>query len=204
MARKIRRIRLKFKSAVLGDGQTEHYYFKHLKEIKGYRYSLRPYFFASISLSEADRLIDDLLNSGINKVFFITDYDTVVNQNTQQQFNSLINKYKTINEVLILETMPSIEFWFLLHYQFTTRPFLNASEAEVVLKRYLPNYNKKIAYLKDPQWVEELCSNNKTESAINNARKGLKTKDEGNIDSHFPFTNIHIGIEEFEKQKNRE
>jgi hypothetical protein len=203
MARKTRKIRLRFKYAVLGDGQTEHYYFKHLKEIKDYKYSLRPSFFANISLHEAEQIIDELLNSGINKVIFITDYDTVVNQNTELQFNAFTRKYSSVKEVLILETMPSIEFWFLLHFQYTTHSFLNASEAEIVLKRHIPNYHKKVAYLKESRWVKELCSNDKMNIAVNNARKGLKRKNEGNIDSHFPFTNIHIGIEEFEIQKNK-
>lgn len=43
MGRKATRKRQHVKGiAVLGDGRTEQYYLKHLKELKGYRYVIKP------------------------------------------------------------------------------------------------------------------------------------------------------------------
>jgi hypothetical protein len=45
-----------------------------------------------------------------------TNYDKIVNQNKIAEFEKLKGKYAETDEVLICETMPSIEFWFLLHF----------------------------------------------------------------------------------------
>ena len=37
---------------------------------------------------------------------------------------------------------PAFEFWFLLHFQNTSRPYANATEVIADLKNHLPNYEK--------------------------------------------------------------
>lgn len=203
MARRIKNRKLKYKYVVLGDGQTEQYYFTHLKEINSYGYSIRPGFFNDISLSDAESIIDDLLDGGVNKIIFITDYDTVINDNRQDLFNKLKKKYDSNPEVMILETMPSIEYWFLLHHQFSTQLFINSKQVESQLKKYIPDYCKKKHYLEKIKWVMELCSDNKLKTARFNASKGAGRKANENVDLYFPFTNVHFGIDEFEKQKKK-
>jgi RloB-like protein len=108
---------------VLGDGQSEQYYLKHLKKLKNYKYAIRPSLFASITIETAENIIDELLSGGCNQIIYFTDYDTIIAQGKQQQFDTLKNKYANRTEVLICESMPSIEFWFLLHFQKTTREY---------------------------------------------------------------------------------
>ena len=201
MARNIKSKKLKFSYAVIGDGQTELFYLDHLKRLNNYGYSIRPRFFDKISIDDADRIIQELLDGGTNKVIYLTDYDTVVSGETKDRFNKLIKDYKNEERVMICETMPSIEFWFLLHYQYTTRPFRNSNEAENALKKYLPDYNKSKVYLENDKWFNELISENKQENAKENAIRLLSEKDANN--KHFPFTKVHIAIEEFDKLKNK-
>lgn len=201
MARRKRNIPLRFKYVVLGDGLTEQYYLKHLKEINGYGYSLRPSFFDNISIFEANRIIYELVSGGCNKVIFITDYDTVVNQDKKEQFNKLVKCYEENPEVLICESMPSIEFWFLLHYKLTTRPYKNADETLKALRKFNPDFEKTKSFLQNIKWVEELCSKGKLEDAIGNAENILKQKNRISGSTHFPFTKIHLSIKEFENQK---
>lgn len=203
MSRKLRNKKLKYKYVVLGDGQTEQYYFTHLKEIRGYGYSIRPGFFNDISLRDAENIIDDLLQGGVNNIVFITDFDTVINDRKQEQFKNLKKRYKSRSEVMILETMPSIEFWFLLHYQYTTQAFVKSTQVEVLLKKYIPNYSKKKRYLEKIQWVIDLCSHKKPEKAKANALKGIERKRQNHAGQYFPFTYVHLGIEEFERQKKK-
>lgn len=186
---------------VLGDGQTEQYYLKHLRAIKGYKYSIRPSLFASITIETAGNIIDEYLSGGCDQIVYFTDYDTIVNQNKIAYFEKLKSKYEEIPEVLICETMPSIEFWFLLHFIKTTREFNNASEAVTLLLKYLPGYSKGETYLKNAKWVETLCANSKLETACNNSSSILTEKEKGNKGSHFPYSKAHIAIEQFEKQR---
>ena len=37
---------------------------------------------------------------------------------------------------------PAFEFWFLLHFEETTRPFHNADELRKALEQHLPGYKK--------------------------------------------------------------
>lgn len=208
MARRIKNKRLKFKCVVLGDGQTEQFYFKHLKEIKNYGYSIRPRFFENISLFDAEHIIDELLDGGCDKILYFTDYDVIVNQSknekkNQKEFDRIKNKYKEYGgKVIICESMPSIEFWFLLHYQYTTKAFQNAKEVESVLKKYIPTYSKvQRTFLNNKKWVELLCENNAMDSAIKNADKIMNEKKFESKGGHYPFTKVQKGIAVFEKLK---
>ena len=185
---------------VLGDGQTEQYYLKHLRMLKGYKYSIRPSLFSSITIETAGSIIDEYLSGGCDQIIYFTDYDTIVNQNKNAEFEKLKGKYAETDEVLICETMPSIEFWFLLHFLKTTREFSNASEVETLLIKYLSGYSKGEAYLKNSKWVETLCANGKLSQAINNSTSILAEKEKQKA-SHFPYSKAHIAIEYFEKQK---
>ncbi len=186
---------------VLGDGQTEQYYLKHLKTLKGYKYTIRPSLFSSITIETAGSIIDEYLSGGCDQIIYFTDYDTIVNQNKIAEFEKLKGKYTGTNEVFICETMPSIEFWFLLHFLKTTREFNNAFEAITFLVKYMQGYSKGEAYLKNPKWVEILCANGKLEIAFTNSSSILSEKEKGDKGSHFPYSKAHIAIEHFENQK---
>src|ERR1035437_8851864 len=157
MSRQIVRRLLKANYVVLGDEITEQYYLKHLKGLKNYKYAIRPSLFAGLTIETAESIIDDLLTGGCDQIIYFTDYDTIVNQNKVEAFASLKTKYSGYEEVLICETMPSIEYWFLLHYQKTTREFRNADDVCEFLKKHIRDYSKKEDYLKNAKWVENLC-----------------------------------------------
>lgn len=201
MARKNKNIKLRKRFVVLGDGRTEQYYLEHLKIINNYGYSVKPSLFDNITLSQAEEIIDELLKGGCDKIIFITDYDTIVNQNKKIEFDRLSKKYKNNSAVLICETMPSIEFWFLLHFTNTTKHFQNAKEVQEFLEKYIPNYSKEHSFLKNIKWVEILCSDKKLDKAITNATKILKEKDNHDSSSFFPFSKIHLAINCFERLK---
>ena len=201
MSRQKRNRRFKVKYAVLGDGITEQFYLKHLKDIKGYNYALRPSLFNNIEMSEAHDIIDELLKGGTDGIVYLTDYDTVVNQGKREQFKKLKKQFEDKPQVLICETMPSIEFWFLLHYQNTSKPFQNATEALNALKKHMPKFEKRKVWLEKSQWVNELCVYNKLEFAIKNAKKLGVNRLKGNVNSHYPFSQIYKALEEFEKWK---
>ncbi len=142
-----------------------------------------------------------MLSGGCDLIVYITDYDTVVSQVKQKTFNDLVKKYEKNDEVLICESMPSIEFWFLLHYQLTTREFKNADEAAELLKKYIPDFSKSKDFLENRKWVEDLSGNGQLEKAITNARNVLRQKETDDVGRHFPFTRVHEGIEKFENEK---
>jgi hypothetical protein len=201
MARQTGHRLLKKNFVVLGDGLTEQFYLKHLKEIKKYKYSIRPSLFTNINFESAERIIDELLSGGCDQIIYFCDYDTIVNQDSISDFEKLFNKYKSNETVLICKTMPSIEFWFLLHFIKTTREFANSKEVKNQLSKYILGYSKKKKFLSYSNWVEKLCKSERMEKAITSAEEILIEKKKKKASNHFPFTEVHLGIEKFEQQK---
>lgn len=197
-----REIRIKkFTSyAVLGDGHTEQYYLEHLKKIKGFKYIVRPRLFKSITIELADKLIQEMLNDGYDMVIYFTDYDTIVRQNKLAKYNKVVARYKNRDDVLICESMPSIEFWFLLHYIKTTRNFKDADEVLKELKKYLPEFSKESSFLENVKWVESLCANGKLATAMNHAKEILVEKEQGYVGDYFPYTKFGVGIDWFDNK----
>lgn len=201
MARHTQRRDTRKVMVVLGDGKTEQHYLTHLKKLKKYKFTIRPSLFSNITIENVDCCIDEYLSGGCNNIIYITDYDTIVNQHKLEKFNRLRSKYSQNDEVLICETMPSIEFWFLLHFCKNTTEFNNCEEVTRILKRYLPDYDKSESYLKSSKWVESLCGNNGLEKAIRNSESVLREKTKGDKGDHFPYSTIHHDIALFEETK---
>jgi hypothetical protein len=204
MPRVVNKTRFYFRCAVLGDGQTEQYYLQYLKNIRCYTYIVRPRLFRNITIETSGKLIKELLEQGYDLVIYLTDYDTVVAQGKIDKFNNITAKYRKNYRVKICESMPSIEFWFLLHYIKTTRNFQNAGEVLTELKKHLPEFSKETGFLEKQKWVEELCANGKLATALKNSSEILAEKEEGNAGEYFPYTKVGEGIGWLEKSKRTE
>ena len=202
MARRKREIEFKDRFVVLGEGITEQYYLEHLKKLGSYKYTIKPRLFQNIGIEKAEGIIDDLISGECNSVVFLTDYDVIVNQGKKAVFDKLVRKYEDIDEVLICESMPSIEYWFLLHFRYTTMEFSDCKEVLGELKKHINDYSKSGRYLKSERWFKKLLENGGLEMAVANAEKGLEVYENDSVSTHFPFTKIQHAIEEFDKQKN--
>ncbi|MHB1951436.1 MAG: RloB family protein [Acidiferrobacteraceae bacterium] len=54
----------------------------------------------------------------------------------------LRNSAGAITQVQVIANCPSIEFWLLLHFEYSARPFRTAAEVEQVLRAHLADYRK--------------------------------------------------------------
>lgn len=92
------------------------------------------------------------------------------------------------NKCKVCLSVPSFEFWYLLHFTYTTRPFVNADAVIQELKKYLKNH----AYLKNSPPMDELMP--RLEEAITHServRKNSKRTRQGN-----PGTDVNLLISE--------
>ncbi len=155
---------------LIGEGITEQYYFKHIRSFYNYRYILKPYFFGITSLTDMDRKIAEVLEGG---GIAICVFDTDVSQRLEaeeKKLNRLLKKYSRRENVVFCNSLPSIEYWFLLHYENTNKHFSNSKAVERVLRKYLLNFEKTTLFLEREKWVADLCSDNKLKTAIERAR----------------------------------
>ncbi|NOU46558.1 MAG: RloB domain-containing protein [Bacteroidales bacterium] len=176
---------------MIGEGITEQYYFKHIRSLYNYRYILKPYFFGITSLTDMDRKISEVLEGG---GIAICVFDTDVSQRVEaekKKLNNLLRKYSRKKNVIFCDSMPSVEYWFLLHYQNTNRHFNNSGAVERELRKYLLTFEKSIVFLEKEKWVVDLCADNQLETSIERAR---------NFGDKSPsYSNIYKAFEVFRK-----
>ena len=166
MARKIEnRIQKRRSVTLIGEGITEQYYFTHIRALFGYRYTIKPYYFSVTSLAEMDKKIMEAISEG---GYAIAVFDADVssrNEAERKKLESIRKKYAKKKNVVLCDSMTSIEYWFLLHYENTNRYFKDSSATEQELKKHIVNYEKKTRFLQNIKWVSDMCADGKLETA---------------------------------------
>ncbi|MFO7789767.1 MAG: RloB family protein, partial [Bacteroidales bacterium] len=106
------------KTFVVGEGETEKYYFKHLKELRNYGIKVQPRFFnKKNSIQQIAKKTKNLMEAD---VMVLCVFDADVAQRNAKEKSELLKfkrKYKDNKNVIICDSLPAIEFWFLLHYK---------------------------------------------------------------------------------------
>ena len=171
MARKIKERKIKNPTiTIIGEGATERYYFTHLKRLRGYNYTCKPRNFTEQTFNEMQKQIDRVLaDDGIAVCVFDADV-THTRPAEKKKFDDMQRKYADNPAVILCDSMPSIEFWFLLHYLNTNRYFATSDDVIVMLRKYIPHFSKHQSFLSKEQWVTELSGDNRLDMAINNAQ----------------------------------
>lgn len=191
--RELRRSRI----TVIGEGLTERWYFDHLRTVMGYRYDCKPRFFTHQSYQEMRKLIDWVLqNDGI--AVCVCDADiTLTNPEEKKHLEEMKKAYASEDDkVFICDSMPSIEFWFLLHYLETSKQFQTSDKVVQVLRHYMPAFQKRSTFLEKVQWVKDLCADNKLQLAYNRAETLGKNPE---VTS---YSNIYNAIKLFKEQQS--
>lgn len=159
---------------LVGEGLTELYYFSHLKKLKGYHYSISPRLFENNGIDKIEKKIKELLKED---VFVICVFDADVskrNASENRKLDVLRKRYANNKNVLLCDSLQSIEYWFLLHYEDTCRYFQNAYTTEQALKHYIPAFSKSRKFLEKEKWVSEMSGNGRLEKALRLAEKYIE------------------------------
>ncbi|MCD8385349.1 MAG: RloB family protein [Bacteroidales bacterium] len=174
---------------IIGEGMTERFYFQHLKRLKGFRYMCKPRYFTQQTITDLDRQIGRVLSDGGVAVCVFDADVTRLHDSDRKQLKEMRTKYAQNPNVILCDSMPSIEFWFLLHFISTSRYFANSNEAEAQLRRYLTEYEKKEKFLQREKWVIDLISNGKFEDALKRAKQIGETGES--------YTNLYRAFDAF-------
>jgi hypothetical protein len=157
------------RAVIIGAGLTERWYFSHLQFHFNLKIKIRPRFFGNENITTLEkRIIQVLSNEGIAVVIFDADVSTW-NDAEKARLIALKKKYEKSKRVILCDSQPSIEYWFLLHYLNTNR-FFGTSKAVVdELVKYVERFEKTNDFLRNPKWVEDLCNNGKLKDALERA-----------------------------------
>ena len=166
---------------IVGEGQTELFYFKHLKQLMGYRCSILPRLFENNSIEKIEKKIKELLKED---VFVICLFDADVSRRSDvenKKLEQLKLKYGTKENIILCDSLQSIEYWFLLHFEDTCRHFNNSTATEKALKKHIPSYDKGQKFLKNEKWVKDMSTDGRLEIACQRAEKYSNRESYSNI-----------------------
>lgn len=156
---------------IIGAGITEQWYFTHLQNILDLRCRIRPRYFGTEDIRQLDKKISQVIESGAVAICVI-DADTAQFDDAEKaKMIALKKKYGGKKNVILCDSLPSIEYWFLLHYEDTNRFFQNSAAAETALQKYISDYVKKEGFLSKRKWVENMTQSGKLEMARSRAQK---------------------------------
>lgn len=156
---------------IIGAGITEQWYFTHLKFLYNYQIKVRPrYFGTETADGMAKKIAEVLADGGTAICVFDADVSTW-NETEKKKLDKLRTRYSRNKNVLLCDSMPAVEYWFLLHYENTNRFFGTSKSTVQSLKQYIPDYDKSEQFLSNRKWVAVMSGDGKLEQACERTRK---------------------------------
>lgn len=189
----VREIKPLLPFVISGGENTERYYFKHLSDTTIHKFKVLPEYFGNEASypDEFPKRIDAILKENPDaKIFCVFDFDTIygnkANQEKHKRFENSIKNEIANGSVVLCPSMPSIEYWFLLHFENRTQLIKTCGRTmQRLLSPYMMPYFqntdgksflkvlKSEECVKDSGWVVKLCENGKLDDAIQRAENNI-------------------------------
>lgn len=189
---------------ISGGENTERFYFLHIANTTEYKFIVEPKYFGmesnytEIFPGRIDKILKDNADA---KIFCVFDWDTVRGHKKMlEKHKAFVNQFKSeidSGTVVVCPSMPSIEYWFLLHFENYTDLITSCGrKIQTLLSPYMmpyfPNSKKKLlnllkseAYINKSEWVEKLCADGKLHDAIERAETNIVAAEaDGNLNNH--------------------
>ena len=156
---------------IIGAGITEQAYFSHLKSLYDYRIKVRPRYFGTETADGLAKKITEVLAAeGTAICVFDADVSTW-NEVERIKLDKLRSRFSRNKRVVLCDSLPAIEYWFLLHFENTNRHFGTSKAVIQELKRYIPDYDKTEQFLGNQKWVADMSGEGKLETACKRAEQ---------------------------------
>ncbi|MDD4590195.1 MAG: RloB family protein [Parabacteroides sp.] len=159
MSRKVKRRNPIPTFAFVVDGETEIWYLQMLKQNeRGIRLNVKPKIPQKKALEDQFDLVCVLAKGEYDSVYWIVDLDAIIKESNEaisgtktrlSCFNEmrvkLCNEYQNVR---VIVNNPCLEFWFLLHFERTSKYYRSCSYVVRSLKKYLSGYEKTERFFK--------------------------------------------------------
>lgn len=177
---------------IIGAGITEQWYFTHLQKIFGYRVKVRPRFFGQEDIYQLTKKVEAVIQDG-GIAIAVFDADVASwDEKERQKLEAFRRKYEKNESVIICDSLPSIEYWFLLHFADIHRHFPTSQSVCKELEKYLEGYDKTEGFLSQPKWVRQLCESGNMDIAMTRAEI---------CDEHQPYTHLPLAFVKIKKSE---
>ncbi|MCM1531797.1 MAG: RloB family protein [Bacteroides sp.] len=186
--------------AIIGEGETEWFYFESLRIACRYPFKVAPDFPQHSDIGHMLKLLEAYLYKQFDLVVCLFDMDRLFQHPAEMQvYRQAKKKYSTAKyagKVMFVETNPCTEFWFLLHFlpRAVCRKYENYEQLLPELQKYMPGYEKTQRYFKRTNLYKYLTENGDLERAIANSEK-LCQMCQASPEDKMAYTEVHRVIE---------
>ena len=163
--------------AIIGEGETEWFYFESLRIARRFPFKVAPDFPQHSDIGHILKLLESYLSKQYDLIVCLFDMDRLLRNPTEMQlYQRAKKKYsakKYADNVMFVETNPCTEFWFLLHFlpNVVCRHYENCEQLLPELQKYMPGYEKTKRYFKRTNLYKYLTENGELERAMANSEK---------------------------------
>lgn len=191
---KINKGRNKRSIAIIGEGETEWFYFEGVRTSCRYPFKIAPDFPQHSDIAHFVKLAVQYVNEGYDNIVCLIDMDRLIAHPTEMAlYRSIRSKTeKLYPNIIFIETSPCTEFWFLLHFlpKLPLKTATSYSDLLPELQRYLPGYEKTRHYFRRINLYNYLVENGSLEMAMENAEK-LSTLAHENPEDRLSYSEIN-------------
>lgn len=115
--------------------------------------------------------IQDAVSGGASVICVFDEDVRQWNDVERRRMDEIRNRYDGDERVVIASSMPSIEYWFLLHYENTNRFFGTSNKVIEALRKHIRNFDKKDQFLRQEKWVAMMIEENRMVGASERAKR---------------------------------
>ena len=186
--------KLRQTALILGEGETEFFYFKSLCDVFKH-ITIKPDYPKHTNLKELEKKIEEGIEMGYSHIFCIIDMDTKELEPERSQYQKMKAKYaepinkpkKGINcKVEFFETHRCTELFFLYYFRYTSRPYDDQEPLLKDLNQYV-EYRKTIEFFIKTKGLHSYFERNggSLEKAIANANCSMDERNNDGRDYTF-------------------
>ncbi len=178
--------------AIIGEGETEWWYFDTLRIACRYKFKVAPDFPQHSDIPHMAKLAEEYVKRDTDYVVCLVDMDRLLKVPTEMATYQQLKKTSPSN-VIWIETNPCTEFWFLLHFlpQISTKHYETYEDVLPDLQRYMPGYEKTARYFKKNNLYKYLTENGDLQRAIDYAEE-LTRLSEATPEDNMAYSQMHL------------
>lgn len=177
--------------AVIGEGETEWFYFESLRVTCRYPFKIQPDMPQHSDIQHMSKMAEQCVARGYDIVVCLVDMDRL-NSNRKELETYRQTKATSSGNILWIETNPCTEFWFLLHFMpdLAVSHYKNCDEVVSELQKYMPGYEKTAKYFRKTKLYDFLRSNGDIGRACRHSEQLARLSEESPEDS-IAYSQIH-------------
>ena len=181
--------------AIIGEGETEWWYFDTLRIACRYKFKVAPDFPQHSDSPHMAKLAEEYVKRDTDYVVCLVDMDRLLRVPAEMATYQQLKK-KSPSNVIWIETNPCTEFWFLLHFlpQLTTKHYETYEDVLPDLQQYMPGYEKTARYFKKNNLYKYLTENGDLQRAISYAEE-LSRLSEASPEDKIAYSQMHLVFE---------